>query len=130
MLPMPPLPLLDDIDAAGGRPVVTCPDRYDTVDIAGFTVSIGEAVSEVRLLNASALFCLFANAGICSSGLEDCVCNGGEMVVGGVVAAELFSVEEPRVWVKECLCGDVTERRLMERRRLPRSMLVAECEWR
>ena len=45
--------------------------------------------------------------------------------------AAMFSPEElldvPRVW-KECLCGDVTERRLMDRRRLPRSMFVAECE--
>lgn len=90
------------------------------------TGSSGEVVSEATLkeLSASALFCLFANAGMCSSDFEDCVFRGG---------VALFPVVElldgPRVW-KECLCGEVTERRLIERRRLPKSIFVAECECR
>ena len=56
----------------------TCPDRYDTDDMAlgglctvEFVVVVVVASdATLRELRASALFCLFANVGICSSGLD------------------------------------------------------------
>jgi hypothetical protein len=106
--------LTDDIDAAGGLPVVdTCPDLYeDTVDMPVFVRvgSWGGFVSEEAILSelrASALFCRFAKDGMWRSGFEVCVCNGGcEGAVVDVVLMVLPSFSEelevPRLW-KECL---------------------------
>lgn len=123
MLPIPPLGPVEDMDCAGDLPVVTWPARYvDTEDMFDCT-SLNVLVSDVVLseLSASALFCLFAKVGMCRCGLDVWVCSGG---LARSSAVEVLDVCRP--W-KECF-GEVTERRLSDRRKLPRSMLVAECE--
>lgn len=82
--------------------------------------------SDPSELRASADFCRFARAGIWRCGFEDCELSWGAAPFSWETESGRVEVEGPRL----CLCGEETERRLMERRRFPRSMLCAEWECR